>query len=160
MTWTKQQFIDAALDEIGIASYTYDISTDQYTAALRRLDSMMATWNAKGIRLGYPIPASPEDSNLTDESGVPDNANEAIILNLAVRLAPSYGKTPSPDTKSGARAAYKAMIIRNVEMIQKQLPESMPSGAGHKSYTGTYEEFLRKPSDGLDTGPDGEFEFY
>lgn len=159
MSWTKQQFIDAALDEIGIASYTYDISSPQYTAALRRLDTLMAAWNAKGIRLGYPIPSSPEDSVLTDESNVPDNANEAVILNLAVRLAPSYGKTPSPDTKSAARSAYIAMITRNVELHQKQLPV-MPSGAGNKAYGSVYYDYLPQPTDPLETGPDGEFEFY
>lgn len=157
MSWTKQQLIDAALDEIGIASYTYDISSDQYTAALRRLDTLMETWNAKGIRLGYPIPSSPESSSLTDESNIPDNANEAVILALAVRLAPSYGKTPSPDTKVSARSAYIAMLGKNVETVQKQLPV-MPSGAGNKAYGSVYYDYLPQPTDPLETGPDGVLE--
>ena len=55
MSWTKRQFINAALEEIGLASYVFDIQPEELESALRRLDAMMADWNAKGIRIGYPL---------------------------------------------------------------------------------------------------------
>jgi hypothetical protein len=54
MGYTKRQFISAAFEEIGLASYVFDLQPEQLQSALRRLDAMMADWNAKGIRLGYP----------------------------------------------------------------------------------------------------------
>ncbi|OYW93885.1 MAG: hypothetical protein B7Z23_04325, partial [Pseudomonadales bacterium 32-61-5] len=88
MGYSKRQFISAAFEEVGLASYVFDLQPQQIESALRRLDAMMAEWNAKGIRLGYPLPNSPESSDLSAESQVPDSANEAIITNLAIRIAP------------------------------------------------------------------------
>mgnify|MGYP003525752305 CR=1 FL=1 len=55
MGWTKRQFVTQAFEEIGLAAYVFDLTPEQLQSALRRLDSMMASWNAKGIRLGYQI---------------------------------------------------------------------------------------------------------
>jgi hypothetical protein len=82
MSYTKRQFVDAAFEEIGLASYVFDLTTEELASALRRLDAMMAQWNAKGIRLGYPLPTLAANSSLFSNSEVPDAANEAIILNL------------------------------------------------------------------------------
>ena len=86
MGWTKGDFITAAYDEIGYANYIYDLSPEMLSAALRKLDSMMSTWDAIGIHVGYPIPSSPSSSDLSEETGVPIAAIEAITLNLAIRL--------------------------------------------------------------------------
>jgi hypothetical protein len=56
MSYTKRQFVTAAFEEIGLASYVFDLTNDELTSACKRLDAMMADWNAKGIRLSYPIP--------------------------------------------------------------------------------------------------------
>ena len=100
MGWTKRQFIEQAFDEIGLASYAFDLTPEQMQSALRRLDTMIAAWNALGIRLGYPLPSSPQDSDLDEQTNVPDRSNEAIYTNLAIKLAPSYGKQVMPDTKA------------------------------------------------------------
>jgi hypothetical protein len=65
MGYSKKQFIDAALEEIGLGRYAFDISPEQEESALRLLDSMMALWNAGGIRLSYPLPSSPQYSDIT-----------------------------------------------------------------------------------------------
>lgn len=56
MGWTKRQFVTQAFEEIGLASYVFDLTPEQLDSALRRLDTMIASWNALGIRLGYPLP--------------------------------------------------------------------------------------------------------
>jgi hypothetical protein len=159
MGWTKGQFVTQAFDEIGLAAYVFDLGPEQLESALRRLDSMMATWNAKGIRLGYPIPSSPQNSNLDDETGVPDSANEAIYSNLAVRLAPSFGKTVSPDTKAAAKLGYDALLARATMPMEQQLPGTMPAGAGNKPWRNTDSPFLTPPTDPLLAGQDGPIEF-
>jgi hypothetical protein len=159
MGWTKRQFVTQAFDEIGLAAYVFDLTPEQLQSALRRLDAMLASWNAKGIRLGYPIPSNPQDSELDAETGVPDSANEAIYANLAVRLGPSFGKTVSADTKATAKLGYDTLLSRVAMPMEQQLPGTMPAGAGNKSWRLTDSPFLTPPVDPLLAGQDGEIEF-
>lgn len=158
MGWTKRQFISQAFEEVGLAAYVFDLTPDQLQSAMRRLDSMMAAWNAKGIRLGYPIPANPEDGDLDDVTNVPDSANEAIYLNLGVRLAPGFGKAVSTDTKSAAKQAYDTLLSIAAMPAEQQLPGTMPAGAGNKPWR-TDNPFLNAPDDPLLAGGDGEINF-
>jgi hypothetical protein len=74
MGYSKRQFVYAAFEEIGLASYVFDLQPEQLESARRRLDAMMADWNGKGIRLGYPIPSSPQDGSIDEQTNVPDSA--------------------------------------------------------------------------------------
>ena len=56
MGYTKEQFVIGGFEEIGFASYAYDLQPEQLNTALRRLDAMLAEWYGKGIRIGYPMP--------------------------------------------------------------------------------------------------------
>lgn len=159
MGWTKRQFVTQAFEEIGLAAYVFDLTPEQLQSALRRLDSMMASWNAKGIRLGYPIPSNPTDSDLDEQTNVPDSANEAIYTNLGVRLAPSFGKTVSPDAKGIAKTTYDTLMSRAALPPEQQLPGTMPSGAGNKPWRTYDDPFLRKPVDPVLAGQDGTIEF-
>lgn len=161
MSWTKRQFVVAAFGEIGLASYVYALTPEQLQAALIRLDSMMATWNGQGIRLGYPIPSSQGGSNLDQETNVPDSANEMVFQNLGIRLAPGFGKTVSPDTKISAINAYNAALGKAMgPPPERQMPSDMPAGAGNKPWIGTGQPFLLPPSDPIDAGEDGPLNFY
>lgn len=157
MGYTKRQFLAGAFDEMGISNYVFDAEPDQLESAMRRLDSMMAEWNARGIRLGYPIPSSPDDSDLDEPSGVPDSANEAIITNLAIRLAPSIGKVPSPDTKIAAKSSYGVLLSRACMPGQMSLGY-LPAGAGSKPAVNG-DVFLPAQADTLDVGPDSTIEY-
>ena len=159
MGYSKRQFVLAACEEIGLASYAFDLHPQQLESALRRLDAMLASWNALGIRLGYPLPSSPEFSDIYAESEVPDSANEAIITNLAVKLAPSYGKQVMPETKATARETYNTLISRAVLPMEQQLPGTMPAGAGNKPWRVYDNPFLRPPVDHVLAGQDGQIEF-
>jgi hypothetical protein len=159
MGYSKRQFVYAALEEIGLASYVFDLSPEQLQSSLMRLDSMVADWNGKGIRIGYPIPSSPQFSDLDEPSNVPDRANEAIITNLALKLAPSYGKAVMPETKINARIGYETLLQRAAMPPQQQLPATMPAGAGNKPWRMYDNPFLRGPADPVDAGPDGVIEY-
>ena len=159
MGYSKRQFVTAAFEEIGLASYVFDLQPEQLQSALRRLDSMMADWNGKGIRLGYPIPGSPQFSDLDEPSEVPDSANEAIITNLAIRIAPGYGKQVMPDTKATAKETYNTLLSRAAVPMEQQLPGTMPSGAGNKPWRVYDDPFLRPPVDPVLAGQDGPIQF-
>jgi hypothetical protein len=156
MGYSKRQFVEASLEEIGLASYVFDLSPQQVESAVRRLDAQMASWNALGIRVGYPLPGSPQDTGLDDETNVPDAAYEAIITNLGIKLAPSYGKTVSPDTKATAKRTYDTLLSRAAMPMEMQLPASMPRGAGAKAYD---DPFVDNPEEPILAGRDGPLEF-
>lgn len=159
MGYSKRQFITAALEEIGLASYVFDLQPEQLETARRRLDAMMADWNGKGIRLGYPIPSSPQDGSIDEETNVPDSAYEAIICSLGIRLAPSYGKTVMAETKVVAKQGYDILLQRATYPLEKQLPNTMPSGAGNKPWRVYDNPFVRPPYFPVDAGPDGPIEY-
>ena len=159
MGWTKRQFVEQAFEEIGLANYVYDLTAEQMQSALRKLDSMMALWNGEGIRLGYPLPSSPETSSLDDESGVPDSANQAIYAGLALLIASGFGKTPMPDTKKAAYNGYQVLLSRATMPPEKQLPGTMPSGQGNKQWRNDNGAYLKPPTDPLVVGPDSELTF-
>ena len=158
MGYTKRQFITGAFEEIGLADYVFDLQPEQLQSALRRLDSMMMEWNAQGIRLGYPIASSPQDSDLDTETNTPDSAWEAVITNLAIRIAPGYGKTVSPDTKVSAKGAYNILLQRATYPLEQQLPSTMPIGQGNKPWRWD-NPYVNRPADPVDAGPDGPFEW-
>lgn len=160
MGYTKEQFVVEAYSEIGYASYVYDLQPEQLETGLKRLDSMLGTWNGKGIRIGYPIPSSPENSSLSTETNVPDYANEAIITNLAKRLAPTVGKQISTDTSKTARAGYLMLLGKATQPNEMSLPGTMPRGAGQKSWRYADHPFIDDPRDSetIATGYDDELD--
>jgi hypothetical protein len=158
MGWTKRQFVLQAFEEVGYASYAFDLQPEQLQAGLRRLESLMATWNGRGIRLGYPLSSNPDSANLDDATSVPDASNEAIYTNLAVRIAPMVGKTVSVETKQAARSAYMQLLGRVTQPNEMQLPNTMPMGQGNKPWRHDT-PFMPVPDDPIDVGPDGSLDF-
>ena len=141
MSYTKKEFIQSAFEEIGLADYEYDLSPEEYQSALRKLDQMIASWNSIGVTLGYPLPSSPRDSNLNDNSNVPDSANEAIVTNLAIRIAPLFGKVASNDTKTMAKSTYEN-LTRLATVPQEMTLNTTVQGAGYKAIELTNNVFI------------------
>lgn len=158
MAWTKRDFITQAFEEIGLGSYVFDLTPEQIQSALRKLNALMATWNAKGIRVGFPIPSSPNGDDIDDVVQVPDRAHEAMVLNLAVRLGPSYGKAITADTRVAARDAYNAMLGYYTAPSQMQFVGTLPTGAGNKPASIT-QPFFDQPGDPLQAGWDSAIDF-
>lgn len=159
MGYSKRQYVSAAFEEIGLASYVFDLQPEQLESAMRRLDALMADWNGKGIRLGYPLPGSPQDSDLDEPTLVPDSANQAIITNLAIRIAPGYGKGVMPETKAIAKDSYNTLLQRATAPIPQQLPSTMPAGSGNKPWRMNDNPFIHPPVDPALAGPDGPIQY-
>lgn len=155
---TKRELIDMAFEAIGLAAYAYDIQPEQMEASRRKLDSMMAQWNARGIRLGFPVPSSPDGGDVDQETNLPDAALEAVYLNLAKRIAPGFGKQLTPETKAMARESFDALMVRAVKPIEMQIPGGVPLGAGVRTYSGR-SGFTASPEDVLMAGDDSPLEF-
>lgn len=159
MSWTKRQLIEQAFEEIGLAAYVFDLTPEQLQSAMHRMDSMVATWMTKNILLGYPVPVNPQGSDLDEESNIPDTAVDAVYQNLAIRLAPSFGKQASPDLRISAKAAYDALLIAAAFPREMQYDSSLPLGAGNKP-TMIDQVFVAPPNDDpLQIGNNGQLIF-
>ena len=154
MATPKREIVEQAYGELALAGYVFDLSPEELNAALKRLDRLMASWEPFLI-LGYNMPVNPGDSDLDDDSGLPDVAIEPVATNLAVRLAPGMGKTLSVDTKIAAKNGYNMLLARFASAVpQMQYPSNLPVGAGNKRLPNDRQYF--QPVDTLTTTPNGD----
>lgn len=161
MAWTKRNYINKAFSKLGLAHYIYDLTAEQLNDAAKDLESMIAGFNANGIRIGWPMASNPDNIDLDVDTKSPDYAHEAIYLNLAVRLASDYGKQLSPINAELADSAYSNLLNQTLfQTPQMQMPNTMPKGAGSKPWR--YQNgnpFVRPNTDTLDVGNDNKLTF-
>lgn len=154
--WTKGDLVGRAFKKIGLGD-DFNVTPEDHQDALMVLDSMMALWSGKGIRLGYAQPSDANGSSPDQDSGLPDTAQEAVYLNLAIRLAGEYGKTLDQMTMVTAKQAYDALLARAVFPTQQQFPGTLPRGAGNKPWRGGYQSpFMPTPTDSLTAEEGGD----
>lgn len=151
--WTKGAVVKKAFESMGLAAYVFDLSPDELQSAVQSMDMMIASWNGRGIRLAYALESDPDGASVDQASGLADSDIECVVCNLAVRLAPSYGKTTPPEIGRTARETFDAMLSRSTEMPTVQMPRTMPMGAGYKRRN---QRPFFSPADPVDAGNDGE----
>jgi hypothetical protein len=79
---------------------------------------------------GYIFPADGVESDPDDEAGITDSAFPMTYTNLALRLAPGYGKTVSAWTVKSAKDSLDRYLLNNLYVPQRCLPGTMPAGHG------------------------------
>ncbi len=149
MPWTKRQLIESAFEEAGLAAFALDLSADQVQSAGKRLDAMMAGLNQQGLQIGYNM-SQPFDPD--QDSGLPDGAYELVIAGLAIRIAPSYGKQISNDTRALYSRALDAMKVQAAYPQNIPIPAGYPIGAGYKSIPGERTDFVPASSIDISAG--------
>lgn len=159
MSATKKFFVTQALAKIGYANYIFDLTPEQINAVLINLDNMIAEWNAATIRIGYPLPDDPLKSHIDDKTYVPSGFNNAVIYNLAVRIAPDFGKTIPPEILSVATKSYDALLIQAVFPNPMQYPGELPLGSGNKPWRRTGNPFVIPPVDTIDADNGNTLDF-
>lgn len=124
-----------------------------YAVDLRTLDALMAQWASAGMNLdlGYNFPSGIGGSLLTDPSGVPDIAVEAVVLSLAMAL-PIPDKVITPDMSRRLAQAMIALRASLATIPRVKLPRTTARGAGAKPWS-TWEPFIG--SWGAGFGPPG-----
>lgn len=143
MSWTKRQIVEKAFEEIGYATYTYDVSADQLQSALERLDAMVAFWKSQGADLDYEVPSSIGGSDLDDDTLI-NTHMIALYTNLALHIAPTVGKIPSKQTKINAHKTYQELLNRTGTRYQTQLPNTLPVGQGNAAWQRQISEFFKQ----------------
>lgn len=147
----KRAVVGSAFAELGIGSWEFDLQPDEIIDGVNRLDQMMALWSSQGIRVGY----NGSDNNPDADSGLPDVALEAVRTNLALRLAPAFGRQVNPITSMQADAGYSYLTALFMTVPQRRFPNTLPIGAGNRyaSVPGQANFFVQGGSE-VDVGPD------
>jgi len=118
----------------------------------------MGEWDGRGIHIAYPI-TSPATIDLDASSNVPNFATRAVILGLAVELAPQFGRQVMQSTRSNAQRALETVMSRLATAPQMQFPNTTPSGAGNKPWLSPANPFLQPPDDAITVGEEGDLTF-
>lgn len=142
MSWRKRDLVEAAFEEVGLAAYSFELQPEQLQSALRRMDAMVAEWVERGLQIGYNA-----TGDIDADSGIALSANAAVYLQLALRISPSLGKIPAPETKAAASAAMDTLYIAAAQPLQRQQPGDMPRGEGQKPWRSIYTPFMPAPTD-------------
>lgn len=87
---TNAAIITDALREINVISEVGSASDEQGSQGLTKLNRMMDLWNEQSIEIGWF-----KQSSTTDTCPIPEWMEQAVVLGLAVRLAPQYGRSVS-----------------------------------------------------------------
>lgn len=132
MGWTKLETVQEAYAELAMAGYVFDSTPEELQRAGRRLDLMMATWDGRGIQLGYSQSLSPSALDLNADTGLPLSAMETVVANLAIALAPGEGKALHSRTLQIAKDGLDTLLAAAALPRQQQLREGLPLGAGNK----------------------------
>lgn len=146
---TKRSLVAGAFEELGMAEYIFDATPEELLSAVTRMDRMAAMWDGLFIRLGYSL-----GSGIDSEAGIPDTAEECFVLQLAIRIASSFGKTPSQDTKINARTALNAMLAANAKRPVQPVSSRLPVGAGNRGTGVLGQQYFPQTTEveGLDEG--------
>ena len=158
MAKTKGEVVRTALAHLGLVDYEFDIIPEELAAGVDFLNTMMSFWSSKNLKVPYNFEGETED-----DSGLPATAIEAVVTNLAIRLAPTYGKQVPLDVRTTAKQGLNTLYSESAKPIEQQL-STVPSGAGHKFFS-TYKFFT--PTDkypweieALDDFSGGEPDFF
>lgn len=127
-TTTKRVAIEMAFEVMNLAGYEFDASPEEQFSMLRSLDVMMAEWAGPGrnIAIGYNAPAIVGQGNFEDPIGVPDWTLDGVATALALRRAPTIGKTMSPEANRAYRRSMDSINAAFAKKVERSLPRSTP----------------------------------
>ena len=126
---TALELINDAFDTLEIKSAESDLQTSEVDVAIRRLNRMMTAWARKGLKMGY--------TKITDSSQLitaPDWAEEAMVIHLAVRLAPAFSIPVTQEMYILATEAHKDLMRNLIHLPDPDFPSTMPKGSGNSVY--------------------------
>ena len=111
---TNQQVIDKALSALGVIESSDSANATDSADALTDLNNMMAAWRVSSKDLNW---FSQDD--LTATIPIPDWAEDAVIMNLAVKCSTTFRSPVTPDVgrqaAEGANLVTRTLINLNLE---------------------------------------------
>lgn len=134
MSFTNSDFLLGVLQELAVLGEGDTApSAAQGPSALKRLNNMMFEWDGLGIPLEYSA-----QTNLTDDCPLDESIRQTVAANLAVRLAPMYGKTVSPVTAALATTGFDR-LARDAALAAQatQKMDNLPRDSARLNWRGS-----------------------
>jgi len=127
-TTTKRVAVEMCFEVMTLAGYEFDTTPEEISSTLRGLDVMMAELEGPGrnLRMGYNAPAIVGQSDLEDPIGVPDWTLDFVATSLAMRRAPSIGKSMSAEAKAGYARSKDSVNAAFAKKVERPIPRSTP----------------------------------
>lgn len=132
---TNREIIDRAYQVLGMSDALFSRSQEEYAAAMLPLGSMMLEWPFD--RLGY-IYDDAAGLRIEEESGVARKYLDAVAYDLAERMAPTIGKSLSPEARKQKNRSYSRLCGDVAVIEQAQFSEGTVTGSGHRFCGRTY----------------------
>jgi len=126
MVTTVLDIVTGALSLLEIRVAESGVTPAEGVDGLAALNDMMNEWNVDGIDVGYE---SLDDT--ADEIFVDLGSIGAMKANLAIYIAPEYGRTPSVALKRRARRS-KNSLRASIAINPSQFPDTLPVGSGNE----------------------------
>lgn len=101
---TVQEIVSRSLRILRVLDVNSAPRAGDMATAVVALNGMMRRWEANGMAMGWSNVANP-----SDVMPVPEEAEEAIAYNLALRLRGEYGASLDPDTVAFAQSGLNAL---------------------------------------------------
>jgi len=121
------QVIKDALVALNVIRETQTPTADQQSVCIRRLNQMMALWEADGRNLGY-IPIG----TVTDTMTVPDGALTGIYSSLAILIAPSFGASVPQELVAVNEKGVAVIDKITAKEVTMQLDVPEPADRGER----------------------------
>ncbi|HGN0078301.1 TPA: packaged DNA stabilization gp4 family protein [Proteus mirabilis] len=153
---TKGELVVAALRKLGVASDATltDIEPQSLEDGVVDLESMMHEWfeDGAGIHTGYKFADEDTPIDQGDEHGLNKQAINAVIYNLATRIAPDYQIAPLDKVITTARYGKERLMrscaLKRAKNARSHHPDGFPIGSGNRLLTITGQRYFhrRKPN--------------
>lgn len=124
---TGTSVIERALTKLGIRAAESPVTASEIQDGLDQLNDMLSSWENSGLVLGFqPL------ENASDTLRVPRHALAAIKANLAIFMAPEYGRVVSEALAAEASNTKNELRISLVDMGEVNYPNTLPLGSGNE----------------------------
>ena len=128
---TKGEHINAAYSKLRISGITVNPTAGDNQLGLNTLEDFIAECEGRNICLNYNFEQAPDPST---KSGIDSQFNEMVATNLAMRLAPNFGKGVKPDPVLMQQANYTLSNAqaRTAKVNYSLRSRNSPVGSGNR----------------------------
>lgn len=126
---TKAEIINTAYSMLILTGVTAPASPDDVELALNRLEDIMYELHSQGVNTGYNFEEVPDVNSL---SGLAMWMNQGVSGMLALRIAPDFGVTMTPELMTPISIATSNLSARLAQVNQTNYAGRMPIGSGQK----------------------------
>ena len=123
---TVLEVVTDALKLLEVRTAESPVTASEAQDGLTALNDMMNEWNVDGINIGYETL-----DETTDDLFVELGSLGAIKANLAIYIAPEYGRKVTPALAERAIRSKRALRA-SLPLNASQFPDTLPVGSGNE----------------------------